>query len=102
MRKLCPNLEKKDGLETVLEVPIPEEMFSKMGTNAALRWKNMRNLMTADKLSAQSKVVSSNNDQFIFLLKIVGSALIPFQVQLDHSISLPVMDGSIVSALYSC
>ncbi|OIT04077.1 PREDICTED: uncharacterized protein LOC109225124 [Nicotiana attenuata] len=95
MKKLCPNLEKNDGLETVLEVPIPEEMFSKMGSNAAIRWKNMRNLMKADKLCAQSKAVSSNNDQFIFLLKIVGSALIPFQVQLDHAISLPVMDASI-------
>uniref|UniRef100_M8C0S9 Uncharacterized protein n=1 Tax=Aegilops tauschii TaxID=37682 RepID=M8C0S9_AEGTA len=28
MRKLCPNLERDDALDTVLEVPIPEEMFS--------------------------------------------------------------------------
>ena len=27
MRKLCPNLDKEDGLNTVLEVPIPEKMF---------------------------------------------------------------------------
>ncbi|XP_049390839.1 uncharacterized protein LOC125855196 [Solanum stenotomum] len=97
MRKLCPNLDKEDGLDTVLEVPLPEEMFSKTGgSSAAIRWKNMLNLMRADKLPDRSKTVASgNNDQFMFLLKIVGSALIPFQVQLDHAISLPVRDGCI-------
>ncbi|KAH0684076.1 uncharacterized protein [Solanum tuberosum] len=97
MRKLCPNLDKEDGLDTVLEVPLPEEMFSKTGgCSAAIRWKNMLNLMRADKLPDRSKAVASgNNDQFMFLLKIVGSALIPFQVQLDHAISLPVRDGCI-------
>ncbi|WMV27596.1 hypothetical protein MTR67_020981 [Solanum verrucosum] len=97
MRKLSPNLDKENGLDTVLEVPLPEEMFSKTGgRNAAIRWKNMLNLMRADKLPDRSKAVASgNNDQFMFLLKIVGSALIPFQVQLDHAISLPVRDGCI-------
>ncbi|CAN4122822.1 unnamed protein product [Withania somnifera] len=98
MRKLSRNLDKKDGLDTVLEVPLPEGMFSKMGrsSEAAIRWKNMLNIMRADKLSARSKAVSSgHNDQFIFLLKMVGSALIPFQVQLDHAVTLPVTDGCI-------
>ncbi|KAK4722898.1 hypothetical protein R3W88_013131 [Solanum pinnatisectum] len=97
MRKLSPNLDKEDGLDTVLEVPLPEVMFSKTGgSSAAIRWKNMLNLMRADKLPDRSKAVASgNNDQFMFLLKIVGSALIPFQVQLDHAISLPVRDGCI-------
>lgn len=99
MRKLNPNLDKEAGLDTVLEVPLPEEMFSKTGcSGAAIRWKNMLHLMRADKLPGRSKAVSSgNNDQFMFLLKIVGSALIPFQVQLDHAVSLPVTDGCIVS-----
>ncbi|CAN4093840.1 unnamed protein product [Withania somnifera] len=100
MKKLSRNIEKEDGLDTVLEVPLPEEMFSKMGCSsaAAIRWKSMLNIMRADnKLSApSSKAVSSgNNDQFMFLLKIVGSALIPFQVQLDHAVILPVTDGCI-------
>ncbi|KAF6137682.1 hypothetical protein GIB67_023616 [Kingdonia uniflora] len=30
MRKLCPNFDQEDGLDTVLEVPIPEEMFTRM------------------------------------------------------------------------
>jgi len=31
LRRLCPNIDKEDGMETVLEIPIPEEMFSNMG-----------------------------------------------------------------------
>ncbi|KAK3038120.1 hypothetical protein RJ639_029574 [Escallonia herrerae] len=99
MRTLCPNYEKEDGLETVLEVPIPEEMFNSMGSSAALRWQNMRSKMRAqraDKPSTSSRsVAGSSNDQFMLLLKIVGSPLIPLQVQLDHSVSLPIKDGSI-------
>ncbi|CAA0841792.1 Protein of unknown function (DUF620 [Striga hermonthica] len=107
MRKLCPNLDKEDGLETVLEVPIPEEMFNKMGSNAALRWHNMRNLMRAhhhrtaaatDRWAAVTTAASSSaaaNDQFLLLLKLVGSAFIPHRVQLDRTITKPVKDGSI-------
>ncbi|XP_049412520.1 uncharacterized protein LOC125875578 [Solanum stenotomum] len=95
MRTLCPNLEKKDGLETVLEVPIPEEMFEKLSSNgnAALQWKNMRNLMraqTTEKYSSQHVAL----DQFMFLFKIVGSALVPFQVQSDPTVKLPLKEDS--------
>ena len=98
MRKLCPNLDKEDGLDTVLEVPIPEEMFTKMGSTAAHRWQNMRNLMKAQRLDKQSAytTAASRNDHFTLLLKLVGSAFIPFQAQLDHAIILPIKDGSIV------
>ncbi|XP_027147949.1 uncharacterized protein LOC113748644 [Coffea eugenioides] len=97
MRKLCPNLDKEDGLDTVLEVPIPEEMFTKMGSTAAHRWQNMRNLMKAQRLDKQSAytTAASRNDHFTLLLKLVGSAFIPFQAQLDHAIILPIKDGSI-------
>ncbi|CAA2976427.1 Hypothetical predicted protein [Olea europaea subsp. europaea] len=98
MRKLCPNLDKEDGLETVLEVPIPEEMFNKMGSNAALRWRTMRNLMKAQRaidISGHHPAATSGNDQFMLLLKLVGSAFIPYQVQTDHAVTLPVKDGSI-------
>ncbi|PIN08868.1 hypothetical protein CDL12_18554 [Handroanthus impetiginosus] len=108
MRKLCPNLDKEDGLETVLEVPIPEEMFNKMGSNAALRWHNMRNLMrahhhsTADKWAAVANPLatacsssSAGNDQFMLLLKLVGSPFIPCRAQLDHTLTKPIKDGSI-------
>ncbi|CAL1355921.1 unnamed protein product [Linum trigynum] len=82
MRKLCPNYDNAAGLETVLEVPVPEEMFTSMGTNSASRWRNMRALMkaetTADKLC---HLLAKSNSEFLALLKIVGAPLIPFHVQ---------------------
>ncbi|XP_028760395.1 uncharacterized protein LOC114719103 [Neltuma alba] len=96
IRRLCPNLEKEDGLETVLEVPIPEEMFASMGSNVALRWQNMLTWMkaqTADKLA--SPIFAKRLNELRFLLYLVGSPLIPLQVQLGHSIHRPVRDCSI-------
>ncbi|GFY86153.1 DUF620 family protein [Actinidia rufa] len=98
MRTLCPNFDREDGLDTVLEVPIPEEMFTNMGNNAALRWQNMRSWMNAqraDKLALSHLASASSNDQFLLLLKLVGSPLIPFQVQADHDMTIPIKDGSI-------
>ncbi|KAI8549697.1 hypothetical protein RHMOL_Rhmol06G0045200 [Rhododendron molle] len=101
MRTLCPNFDKEDALDTVLEVPIPEEMFTSMGNSAALRWQNMRSWMRAqrsDKLSNSHLANGAGNDQFMLLLKLVGSPLIPFQVQADHTMTLPIRDGSIESS----
>lgn len=103
MRKLCPNVDKEGGLETVLEVPIPEEMFDKMGANAAVRWLNMRNRMvrnptTADKWAAiTNPLLLTDADHFTLLLKLVGSAFIPYRAQLDHALTNPIKDGSIES-----
>lgn len=97
MRKLCPNIDKDDGLETVLEVPIPEEMFTSMGSNVTLRWQNMLTWMkaqTSDKWSAP--VIAGRFNELRFLLYLVGSPLIPLQVQLGHSVHRPVRDSSIV------
>ncbi|XP_010529523.1 PREDICTED: uncharacterized protein LOC104806359 [Tarenaya hassleriana] len=110
MRKLCPNLDREDGLETVLEVPVPEEMFTKMGNNAAVRWRNMHALMKAaaaatfatgggDRSSAAAPqnhhLQSKSDNEFVALLKIVGSPLIPFQVPLECCLSRPINDSSI-------
>ncbi|KAL1316397.1 hypothetical protein HN51_068591 [Arachis hypogaea] len=96
LRRLCPNIDKDDGLETVLEIPIPEEMFATMGSNVTVRWQNMLTWMkaqTEDKLS--SPAVSARLNELRFLLYLVGSPLIPLQVQLGHSIHRPVRDSSI-------
>ncbi|XP_021824131.1 uncharacterized protein LOC110765340 [Prunus avium] len=96
MKKLCPNIDKEDGLETVLEVPIPEEMFTSMGSNVQLRLQNMMTWMkaqTSDKWSAP--VIAGRLNELRFLLYLVGSPLIPLQVQLGHSIHRPVRDSSI-------
>ena len=100
MRKLCPNIDKDDGLETVLEVPIPEEMFSGMGNNPALRCQNMMTWMkaqTSDKWS--QPLIAARINELRFLLYLVGSPLIPLQVQVGHSVHKPVKDSSIVSNL---
>lgn len=97
MRKLCPNFDREDGLETVLEVPIPEDMFTSMGSNVALRWQNMATWMkaqTSDKWL--SPIIAGRYNELSFLLYIVGSPLIPLQVQLDHSLHRPVRHSSIV------
>lgn len=101
MRTLCPNIDKENGLETVLEVPIPEEMFSSMGSNAPLRWQNMRGKMRAQNGEKSKWNNNSSNDQFMLLLKIIGSPLIPYQVQLDHSVPRSIRDGSFVSTINS-
>lgn len=97
MRKLCPNYDKEDGLDTVLEVPIPEEMFTSMGNNATSRWQNMRALMKAQALDKESHLQAKSNNEFMALLKLVGSPLIPFQVHPDQPLTRPIKDGSIVS-----
>ncbi|KAJ0025578.1 hypothetical protein Pint_08935 [Pistacia integerrima] len=97
MRTLCPNYDKEDGLDTVLEVPIPEEMFIKMGSTAALRWSNLRQLMKAQShySDRSSYLQAKSNNEFMALLKLVGSPLISFQVQLDSPFSRPIKDSSI-------
>lgn len=126
MRKLCPNFDREDGLDTVLEVPIPEEMFTSMGSNAVLRWQNLHGLMKAQSSSAssgtdycnkssssglytsssssspspqQQHLSSGSRNEFMALLKLVGSPLIPFQVQLDQALTRPLKGCSIVSLL---
>ena len=104
MRKLCPNVDHENGLDTVLEVPIPEEMFTNMGTNAALRWRNLRALMKAQSAAntninngkSSSHLSAASNNEFMALLKLVGTPLIPFQVHLDLTFNFSVRDYSIV------
>ncbi|KAL4645068.1 hypothetical protein ACB092_02G209600 [Castanea dentata] len=97
MRRLCPNIDREDGLETVLEVPIPEEMFTSMGSNVTIRWENMQAWMKAQTNNkwSSSPIIAGRFNELRFLLYLVGSPLIPLQVQLGHSIHRPVKDCSI-------
>ncbi|KAL0343307.1 UNVERIFIED_CONTAM: hypothetical protein Sangu_1218100 [Sesamum angustifolium] len=102
MRKMCPNFDREDFLETVLDVPIPEEMFSGLGNSVALRWQAMAAWMkaqTTDKLA--SPIVASRYNEMSFLLYIVGSPLLPFQVQVDRFNQRAVKHSSIVSTAHS-
>ncbi|TKY75144.1 hypothetical protein E2542_SST03910 [Spatholobus suberectus] len=99
MRKLCPNFDKADGLETVLEVPIPEEMLTSMGTNGFNRWQNLRTLMNAQFAETSSGLSTTSNSEFIVLLKLVGAPLIPLQVSSDHTLTRPLKDCSIKDSI---
>ncbi|GMH04154.1 hypothetical protein Nepgr_005993 [Nepenthes gracilis] len=109
MRIWCPNFDKEDGLETVLEVPVPDEMFGNAGSgatnsNAALRWKNMRSWVKArsgdNKWSLSNSSSSNSVNEFMLLLKLIGSPLVPFQVHLDMKLapSHPIKDSTIESS----
>lgn len=99
MRKLCPNFDREDSLETVLEVPIPEEMLAGMGTNPALRWQNVRMLMKSQG-GASGRAAAANvgrKAELQLLLNVVGSPLVPLPIQADHGVPRPIKDTSIVS-----
>ncbi|KAJ1388395.1 hypothetical protein SESBI_39131 [Sesbania bispinosa] len=96
MRKLCPNFDKVNGLETVLEVPIPEDMWTGIGSSGFNRWQNLQALMRAQFSSDKpSHLSTSSIHEFFALLKLVGSPLIPLQVQSDHTLTRPLKDSSI-------
>ncbi|CAL4930304.1 unnamed protein product [Urochloa decumbens] len=89
MRKLCPNLERDDALDTVLEVPIPEEMFSSGGagggsrgsrfgcTNAFVKaWTRSH---AADR-SGAGEPCSMSRGELQLMLGVIGAPLIPLPV----------------------
>ncbi|KAG5048090.1 hypothetical protein JHK85_009193 [Glycine max] len=85
----------EDGLDTVLEVPIPEEMLISMGTNGFNSWQNLRTLMNAQFVDKSSGLSTPSNNEFMVLLKLVGAPLIPLQVPSDHTLTRPLKDCSI-------
>lgn len=100
IRKTCsiPNLHSQDGIETVLEVPILEEMYTQLGTDAALLpWLNMRPFMN-DNISSTPHLQAKSDNEFLALLKIVGAPVLPFQVHLlNYTLPSPLRHCPIVS-----
>ncbi|KAF6149755.1 hypothetical protein GIB67_017488 [Kingdonia uniflora] len=98
MRKFWPNPDQEDGgLDTVLEVPIPEEMVTRMGSNAVLRWRNMCALVkthSANKSATNHPFAGPKNIDLQLLLNVVGSPLLPVQVR-HIAINRPIKDCSI-------
>ncbi|KAF7816373.1 uncharacterized protein G2W53_030342 [Senna tora] len=78
MKKLCPNLEREDGLETVLEVPIPDDICrNKSGKSRA--WHQMKSWM---KPNAESRSSSGGIGEIKLMLGVVGAPLIPFPISM--------------------
>nr|GEY24117.1 hypothetical protein [Tanacetum cinerariifolium] len=90
MRTLCPNLDKEDGLETVLEVPMPDETLGHEDANMSQNitsWKTMKSWMkrhTNDQRKQFSDFGGQNKD-IQFLLEIVGAPLVPLPISSPHS-----------------
>ncbi|XP_062000318.1 uncharacterized protein LOC133717625 [Rosa rugosa] len=79
MRKLCPNLDREDGLETVLEVPVPEEIFSPTNKSPKISWQNMKSWMKSSN-TEHSTVFGSKSAEIQLLLGVIGAPLIPISI----------------------
>uniref|UniRef100_A0A6N2LPT0 Uncharacterized protein n=1 Tax=Salix viminalis TaxID=40686 RepID=A0A6N2LPT0_SALVM len=82
MRKLCPNFEREDGLETVLEVPIPEEMFAS-NKHSNRSWQNMKAWMRPHNERSMTNLFGGKNTEIQLLLGVIGAPLIPLPINCD-------------------
>ncbi|KAL8470372.1 hypothetical protein ACS0TY_033012 [Phlomoides rotata] len=85
MRRLYPNLDREDGLDTVLEVPIPEEAASDRHKS----WSNVRRWMTRPHSAAEIQ----------FLLGIIGAPLIPLPIRCDYTAKNIIKGSPIESSM---
>ncbi|KAH0884814.1 hypothetical protein HID58_060910 [Brassica napus] len=88
MRTLCPNFDREDGLETVLEVPMPEELFCSEN-NKTGSWRSVKTSLLRsppDNNSSLSTLFGGRDAQIQMLLGIVGAPLIPLPVSSDHDV----------------
>lgn len=96
MRTLCPNLDREDALETVLEVPIPEEIFANNAKNRS--WHNMKSWMRPhgnDK--SPTLLFGDRNTEIQLLLGVVGAPLVPLPIHSHHSFTKSFKDHPIVT-----
>ncbi|CAH8384532.1 unnamed protein product [Eruca vesicaria subsp. sativa] len=106
MRTLCPNFEMEDGLETVLEVPMPEELFCS-DNNKTGSWRSVKSSLLRsppDNSSSLSTLFGGRDAQIQMLLGIIGAPLIPLPLSsdqdvLDHPISKVIKNQSIEAAM---
>ncbi|CAL9246241.1 unnamed protein product [Arabidopsis halleri] len=106
MRTLCPNFDREDGLETVLEVPMPEELFCS-DNNKSGAWRSVKSSLLRsppDNSSSLAALFGGHDAQIHMLLGIVGAPSIPLPVSSDHDeieypISNLIKNQSIESAM---
>lgn len=99
MRKLCPNFDREDGLDTVLEVPIPEEMFPSH-KSTSLSWQNVKSWMKSNPERSATSIFGGRNTEIQLLLGVVGAPLIPLPVRCDrHPINQSIKDHPIEASM---
>ncbi|XP_009384832.2 uncharacterized protein LOC103972271 [Musa acuminata AAA Group] len=86
MRKLCPNLDREDGLDTVLEVPLPEEMFLSGDSSKSSKTLciNVKAWMRPHADPSAPWPVG-REAELQLLLGILGAPLVPFPVRSHKS-----------------
>ncbi|KAI3470826.1 hypothetical protein Pfo_027489 [Paulownia fortunei] len=82
MRTLCPNLDREDALETVLEVPIPEEMIA---SSKHKSWQGMKSWMMRPHVDRSASVFGGRAAEIQFLLGVIGAPLIPLPIRCDRT-----------------
>ncbi|KAE8712060.1 hypothetical protein F3Y22_tig00110264pilonHSYRG00154 [Hibiscus syriacus] len=98
MRKHCPNHDFPGGLDTVLEVPIPEEMFVSNKTSHHPSWQNVKSWMnikqSPDQRQSMVAVFGGRNTEIQLLLGVAGAPLIPLPINNNdnHSITKNIKD----------
>ncbi|CAL4947307.1 unnamed protein product [Urochloa decumbens] len=99
MRKLCPNLDRDDSLDTVLEVPIPDEMLINAPGADKRRGAGGANMRAWLKNQAFDRATvdghASATAELQLFLNVVGSPLIPCPVPHDRAFSRSIRDSSI-------
>ncbi|CAN8279490.1 unnamed protein product [Cochlearia groenlandica] len=87
MRTLCPNFDNEDGLETVLEVPMPEELFCS-DNNKTGAWRSVKSslLRSSPDNSSLDTLFGGRDAQIQMLLGIVAAPSIPLLVSSDHNV----------------
>lgn len=104
MRKLCPNYDREDGLETVLEVPVPEEMFASSNRHLSRSWQNMKSWMRPSSDKSQPSLATlfgggGRGADVQLLLGVIGAPLIPLPIRnhQQNPIGKIIKDHPIVS-----
>ncbi|KAG8380771.1 hypothetical protein BUALT_Bualt06G0050700 [Buddleja alternifolia] len=94
MRMLCPNIDREDALETVLEVPIPEEMYS---SNKHKSLQSMKSWLIRPPV--EMAVFGGRLEQIQFLIGVIGAPLIPLPIRCDHTLKDNIKGHPIESAM---
>ncbi|KAK9049832.1 hypothetical protein SSX86_031199 [Deinandra increscens subsp. villosa] len=88
MRTLRPNLDNEYALETVLEVPIPEETFddTKVNHNITNSWQTMKSWMKPHSTDQKHQFsdFSGRSSETQLLLGVIGAPLVPLPVSSAH------------------
>lgn len=101
MRTLWPNLDGDDGLETVLEVPVPDEMFAS-DSNSIKPWRAVKSWLMTGRTPRPSPDYEARALEIQSLLGVVAAPLLPLPISSNHDIkSHPIVSLDIITYILS-